>query len=297
MTSDVLLTTDLHYSYQGKKVLFDVNVCVQKGDMYGCLGPNGAGKTTLLKCLLGLLPVREGHVTIFGSDDPIRRKQHVGSLIETPAFVETMTAEENLHLFQLYNGYTSKSAIRDTLNLVDLFERRADVVGSYSLGMKQRLGIARALMNEPKLLILDEPTNGLDPKGMNDIRLLLQQLNSERGITVVLSSHLLHEIELLCNRVCIIDDGVIRFQGTTDTLQQRDDLFRISSEDNETLVQALQRLSVAILKREPTYLEIQSQDIAALNRSLHRCDISLTRIEPIHQSLEDSFLQITENQS
>ena len=187
MTSDVLLTRGVQYSYKGRQVLFDITLQVSKGDIFGVLGPNGAGKTTLIKCILGLLPKQSGIISIFGSEDEAKRKKGVGSLVETPSFILSMTAKENLELAQLYAGAPNPPKVDSVLKEVELFDRKDDPVQSYSLGMKQRLGIARALLNDPQLLILDEPPNGLDPKGMNDVRTLIRKLNTERDITIIVS--------------------------------------------------------------------------------------------------------------
>jgi ABC-type multidrug transport system ATPase subunit len=296
MTSDVLLTRGVHYSYKGREVLFDITLNVCQGDIFGVLGPNGAGKTTLIKCILGLLPNQSGTISVFGETGVASRKKNVGSLVETPSFILTMTAKENLELAQLYGGEQNPSMIDEVLKEVQLFERREDPVQSFSLGMKQRLGIARALLNDPKMLILDEPTNGLDPKGMNDIRMLIRKLNEEKGITIIVSSHLLHEIEQVSNRICIIDDGKLIFQGKTQSLQDQEDEFWINSENRTELKMEVASMSCKIISEEEKGLRIQlsSMNIGDLNRELHNKGISLTRIEPVLNSLEASFLQLTE---
>ncbi len=206
MASDALVTTGLSRRFGGRTALSDLSLSVRCGEIYGFLGPNGAGKTTAIRCMLGLIRADEGHTSIFGDSDPVTRLAHVGAMVETPAFHLFLTGTENLVLSARYAGLQLDS-VRDALSAVGLADRSEDTVGSYSLGMRQRLGLARAILGQPRLLILDEPTNGMDPRGMADVRELLQRLSEEHGTTVFVSSHLLAEVEKLCTRVGILDRG------------------------------------------------------------------------------------------
>jgi ABC-2 type transport system ATP-binding protein len=193
---------------------------VRPGDLYGFLGPNGSGKTTAIRCILGLISRDAGEVEICGERDPVRQRQEVGSLVETPRFYDWMSARANLEISCAYAGRGSRSDVEEALQRVGLKDRSQEAVRGFSLGMRQRLGIARAIVTRPKLLILDEPTNGLDPRGMREVRELLQDLVRRDGLTVFISSHLLAEIELLCNRVAIIDGGKRVQEGLVADLKQ-----------------------------------------------------------------------------
>jgi lantibiotic transport system ATP-binding protein len=205
------------------KEIDGLTLTVEEGAIYGFLGPNGAGKTTTLRLILGLLPVQQGNISIFGqslAQDRINILRWVGSLIESPSIYGHLTAGENLTVWQkIYR--CSPNRINYTLQQVGLGEVGKKKAGQFSLGMKQRLGIAIALLHQPALLILDEPTNGLDPNGMVEIRDLLHQLNRQEGITILISSHLLAEIEKLATHVGIINRGKIVFEGRLETLLHR----------------------------------------------------------------------------
>ncbi len=186
---------------------------VEQGDLYGFLGPNGAGKTTTMRCALNLIKRDAGEVFIFGDAHPVGQRRFVGAMVETPRFHEWMTGRANLRLACAYAGQGGPEDIELALQRVGLRDRADDRVRTYSHGMRQRLGIARALVGRPRLLMLDEPTNGLDPRGMREVRDLLRELSRRDGLTVFLSSHLLSEVELLCNRVGILDQGRLTAEG------------------------------------------------------------------------------------
>jgi ABC-2 type transport system ATP-binding protein len=191
---------------------------VQRGDVYGFLGPNGAGKTTAIRAILGLIRRDAGTVEIAGDADPVRQRRGVGAMVETPAFHGWLSGRANLELAAAYAGGTASADIDRCLDRVGLGERGREPVRGYSLGMKQRLGIARALLKSPRLLVLDEPTNGLDPRGMREVRDLLGDLARQDGITVFVSSHLLSEVQALCTRVGIIDRGKLKAEGRVSQL-------------------------------------------------------------------------------
>ncbi len=203
-------TTNLTKALQGKEIVSNVNMNVKKGEIYGFLGPNGAGKTSIMKMLLNLVKPTAGTIEISGeklTDSSYELLKKIGSIIEVPVFYEKMTGYENLELHAEYMGYYNKQTINETLELVGLKNINEKPVKEFSLGMKQRLAIARAILTKPELLILDEPINGLDPIGMKEMRNLFQMLNKEYGITILVSSHLLSEIEHIANTIGVINNG------------------------------------------------------------------------------------------
>jgi lantibiotic transport system ATP-binding protein len=223
MAATCLETSELSYRFSRNAIVLDkLDLRVPEGSIYGFLGPNGAGKTTTLRLLLGLLRKQQGHILFFGRPfeaDRIAALRKVGSLIESPSVYGHLTAVENLAVWQkIYQCPWERIAL--VLHWVGLADTGRKKAGQFSLGMKQRLGIAIALLNDPSLLILDEPTNGLDPGGMIEIRELLQQLNRERGVTILLSSHLLSEMEKLVTHTGIIHRGRLLFQGSLDELRE-----------------------------------------------------------------------------
>lgn len=224
MTDYIIQTKSLDFRFsKHKKVLDDVSLNIPKGAIYGFLGPNGAGKSTTMRLLTGILPEQQDAISLFGK--PLKTQlpqvfENIGALVESPALYLHLSGYNNLkYLAELRN--VPKSRIDEVLELVDLTRDAKRKVKQYSLGMKQRLAIAMALLNEPQLLLLDEPVNGLDPNGMRDIRQLLVKLNKEKGITIFVSSHLLAEIEKMCTHVGIISNGKLRFEGTIQELSQQ----------------------------------------------------------------------------
>ncbi|MEI9930950.1 MAG: ABC transporter ATP-binding protein [Rhizomicrobium sp.] len=255
-----------------------VSLKVPEGSIYGFLGPNGAGKTTTLRLILGLIREQQGAVAIFGKAlDTDRRAilKDVGALIESPSLYEHLTAAENLEVLRkIYRR--PEARVREVLDLVGLTDATDKRAGRFSLGMKQRLGIAMALFHEPKLLILDEPTNGLDPNGIVEIRALLKECNRRYGTTILVSSHLLAEIDKLVSHLGIIADGHLIFQGELDALKEK---------GRATVVFTT---SQGLLIREG----LSNDEIAALNRSLIAEGVDVHAIEPKGDDLEAIFMDM-----
>lgn len=217
----VLEVKDLTKKFKNGRGVKNISFEVYKGDIFGFLGANGAGKTTVMKLITGLMKKDNGLVRVFGYDldenfEKVIKK--VGCVIETANSYEYMSAYANLELISRYYKDVDAGRIYEVLKLVDLYKYKADKVKNFSLGMKQRLGLAAAVLANPELVILDEPTNGLDASGMVDIRNTIINLSMEKGITFFISSHLIHEIELMCNRICIINDGEIISEGSVQAL-------------------------------------------------------------------------------
>ena len=292
---DALVTTGLTRRFGQRTAVSDLNLCVQEGDVYGFLGPNGAGKTTAIRCILGLIRSNGGDVTIFGETNPVRQRAHVGAMVETPAFHRWMTAEDNLARAAAFAGI-GRDGIDAALERVGLAGRGRDRVGGYSLGMRQRLGIARALLSKPRLLILDEPTNGLDPRGMKEVRDLLATLARDEGLTIFISSHLLAEVEQLCSRVGILEHGRLIAEGTPEELAGRQQVAEIGATDREALRAALATLSIDVLaegEQGRLRVSLSSLSAADLNRRLLDAGVQVNALIPGGRSLEDLFLSLT----
>ena len=206
-------TNGLTKKYETQTVVKNVDLHVRPGTIYGLLGRNGAGKTTIMKMMLGLTKITEGSITLFGKSlcDENKRKIYprIGSIIEAPGFYPNLTGTENLKIFSMLRGTVSRDEVKKALEIVGLPYKDKKLYSSYSLGMKQRLGIANAIMHDPELLILDEPINGLDPIGIVEIREFLEKLCKERGKTIIISSHILSEIDLIADDIGIINNGYL----------------------------------------------------------------------------------------
>lgn len=219
--STLLETHKLTKSFQGKTIIDRLDLNIKKGDVYGFLGRNGQGKTTTIRMLTGLIFPDSGEIVINGLD--LRKNfkpaiSQIGAIVENPVFYDYLSGYENLSLMINLIPGVRKEKIKEVLEIVGMTKRAKDKVSTYSLGMKQRLGIANALLNDPQLIILDEPTNGLDPQGMTEIKEMILQLSSEKEITFFISSHLLHEVGQICNRVGILNDGKLLAEGNVDEL-------------------------------------------------------------------------------
>src|SRR5438034_3242764 len=288
----------------GELVAVDhVDLTVEKGDVFGYLGPNGAGKTASLRMLLGLIRPTEGSISLFGRDPHVvgaKALDGVAGFVEGPTFYPYLTARRNLRLLAAYDHgdrRSKRSQIEELLELVELRDRGDDKVGGYSHGMRQRLGIAAALLRDPKLLLLDEPTTGLDPAGMRDMRDLVRRLASE-GITVLLSSHLLTEVEELCNRVAIIRKGRIVYEGRLhDLLATAATGFRLRSPelDRAKAVCAAERgVADVRVNGADVHFAADEEAVAALSLSLAQAGVGITALVPETATLEELFLHLTE---
>ena len=286
----------------GEVVAVDhVDLTVRTGDVYGYLGPNGAGKTTSLRMMLGLIRPTAGSVQLFGRDPlvSVRALEGVAGFVEEPRFYPYLSARKNLELLAAFDGGEARGRIDEVLDLVELADRARDRLGSYSHGMRQRLGIAAALLRAPRLLLLDEPTTGLDPGGIRDMRLLIHRL-AESGITVVLSSHQLAEVEEVCNRVAIIRLGRVVYEGAlTDLRSTVDTGHRLRVTDPTialAVCEAQPRVRQAKLVdggREISFVAAE-RDVAELSVALVEAGVGITMLAPQHESLEDLFFRFTE---
>lgn len=224
MSKYIIETNHLTKQYGTQKSVADLNIHVEKGKIYGLLGRNGAGKTTTMKMLLGLAQPTSGEITIWGKPLKGNEKKilpRIGSLIEAPGFYPNLTATENLRIFATLRGVPNRHAIKDALDLVGLPYKDKKLFSQYSLGMKQRLAIALAIMHDPELLILDEPINGLDPIGIAEVRSFIRQLCEKKGKTILISSHILSEISVLADDIGIIDHGVLLEEESLPELYQK----------------------------------------------------------------------------
>lgn len=299
MTSSVIKTDCLEFSFTKRdKILHGLDLDVPRGSIYGFLGPNGAGKTTTLKLLLGLLKIKKRLIKIFDEDlvgNRLALLGKIGSLIEQPSLYEHLTGAENLEVFRLAYA-CRKERIDEVLRIVGLTHAANKKAKTYSLGMKQRLAIAIALVHDPELLILDEPTNGLDPTGIIEIRDLIIQLNKEFNKTILVSSHLLHEIEKMATHVGIIHHGKLMFQGTLQELQRMKSMFttlEVEVNDVENAKLLLRERPVRQIGEFVLHINIENREsIAELNRMLIQNDIKVYKLEPVHNDLEDLFIQI-----
>ena len=283
-------------------VLNDVNLQVIESSIYGFLGPNGAGKTTTLKLILGLLKKQQGEIVVFGKsmeNDRTGILKNIGSLIESPSLYLHLTATENLSLLQrIYQ--CPKKRIQEVLQLVGLADTGNKKTGKFSLGMKQRLSIGIALLHNPKLLILDEPTNGLDPTGMIEIRELLLRLNADQGTTIIISSHILAEIERLVTHVGIINKGAMVFQGTLDALKDKQQqrlsvVFDTGDIEKARRIITENNLQANIENGKLTLPTLPKSTIAHITQQLIHANIEVYEVGIINNDLEAIFMNLIKN--
>lgn len=277
----------------------NLSFSVEKGNVYGLLGPNGSGKSTTLGMILNVVNPTDGHWRWFEKEHSIDSLKKVGAIIERPNFYPYLSAEKNLENVALIKG-ASKSKIDEKLSIVGLLDRKKDKFSTFSLGMKQRLAIAAAMLNDPDVLILDEPTNGLDPQGIIKIREIILDI-AAKGTTIILASHLLDEVEKVCSHVVILEKGKTLYSGRVDEMTASFGYFELSSADNSVLFQALNSITAfdKIAENGSQIKAILKEDLSAesLNRMLFEKGIVLTHLVKRKESLENQFLQITQNQN
>lgn len=299
--SYVLQTNHLTKVIDDKELVSDVNIHVKKGEIYGFLGPNGAGKTTVMKMITNLWKPTEGTVELFGrtlENTSYEVLKRMGSIIEFPTFYEHMSGKDNLQLHCEYMGYYNKDSISEVLEMLGLSEAANKPVKRYSLGMKQRLGIARAILCKPELVVLDEPTNGLDPAGMKQIRDLFKMLSTEYGITLIISSHLLSEIESIADTIGVINHGkMIREISMKEISEMNTAFIELSVENTQRAAYILsEKMNLNNFKIiDDSKIRIYEVQIATqkISKELLLNGVEITSITKHTESLEDYFLKMT----
>lgn len=302
MNEYIIETNKLTKKFKNRYAVENVELKIKRGDIYGFLGPNGAGKTTTIRMLLGLAKPTYGSIRIFGKDikkEKLSVLKKIGSLVEYPSYYGHLTAYENLEAIRILLD-APKSRIDEVLSIVRLSKDAKRPVKGFSLGMKQRLGIAAALLGNPELLILDEPTNGLDPSGILEIRELIKSMPKEHGITILVSSHLLSEMDQMATQVGIISQGKMIFQDSIETLRQRSQS-KISVKVNEAEQAWRMLLSKGVqaeLENQQIYLPHSSDDaVSSVIEELVHHRFSVYRVQEEKKSLEDIFLELTSGEA
>lgn len=288
----------------GKRMIVEnITFEVKQGEIFGFLGPNGAGKTTTIRMLVGLIRPTKGTIRIGGYDlhkDFLKAIHQVGCIVENPELYPYLTGRENLEHFARMLHDIDPKRTTEVIKLVELEERIDDLVKTYSLGMRQRLGIAQALLGNPQLLILDEPTNGLDPAGIRELREFIRQLTQKQGISVLISSHILHEVQLMCDQVAIITRGNIVYTGPVAELIGNEPRVEWSLEPIETALQVLHELpytnQIQTIEGK-LYVHMPSEKIAEVNQLMMEHHVHISGIRNAQPTLEDLFLQLTGGES
>ncbi|MGM0241077.1 ABC transporter ATP-binding protein [Enterococcus sp. AZ103] len=286
-------------NFKATQVVSGVNMTIKEGEIYGFLGPNGAGKTTIMKMILNLIKPTTGEIRV--ENELIQKNSYqylknIGNIIETPVFYQQLTAEENLSLHAEYMGKTSSAKISEVLKIVGLEQVRNKLVTEFSLGMRQRLGIARAILTEPKILILDEPINGLDPIGIKEIRELLLYLKQEKGMTILISSHIVSEIEWIADTIGVIDQGqLLKEVRMSDIRAQNTSHLMVEVDQPEKALEILQtKLGIQDMQQTHSRIQIYDQQVdqSLVTQMLVKADIRILKIEQNQESLEEYFLNM-----
>jgi len=301
--TEIIKVQHLAKNFGSFQAVKDVSFTVNKGDVFGFLGPNGAGKSTTIRCMLSLIKPDNGQIQLFGKDLQKHRDEilsKVGSIIEKPDFYKYLSAEKNLAIFARISGKdVSKREIAEMLDFVGLNGRNRDKVGGFSHGMKQRLGIAQTLLHQPDLIVLDEPTTGLDPQGIVEIRNLILRLKSEQNKTVILSSHQLSEIELISNRMVIINKGQSIIEGDVkELLNAQEMVVQLEVNDMDKTIQVIsasfESASHKKINERIIEVNIEKQLVPNLNRILVQEGVEIHAMEP-KRKLEDFFMKIIQS--
>ena len=299
--SYILQTNHLNKSIDGKELVADVNIHVKKGEIYGFLGPNGSGKTTVMKMVTNLWKPTSGTIEIFGevitptSYEVLKR---MGSIIEFPTFYDHLTGKENLQLHSEYMGYYNHGSVQNALEILDLSDAVDKPVKSYSLGMKQRLGIARAILSKPELLVLDEPTNGLDPAGMKQIRDLFKMLCTEYGITIFISSHILSEIESIADTIGVINHGKMMREITMKEISEMNTAYieLVAKEIKKAAYVLTDKLGInnfKVMDADKIRIYEVTTSTHEISKAMLLNNVEIDSIKKESETLEDYFLKMT----
>jgi len=295
MTEPIVQLQNLSKTIRGKQLIQQLNIDLYPGQITGFLGPNGAGKTTTIRMMTGLMHPTEGNVII----DGLSLKEHyeeaiskVGVIVENPEMYKFMSGYKNLLHFARMHKNVTKERIQEVIQQVGLENRIHEKVSTYSLGMRQRLGLAQALLHRPKFLILDEPTNGLDPAGIREFRMYLRKIASEEGVSVFVSSHLLSEIELMCDRVAVIQNG--QLIDLRDIHNESSSFYYVEAEPKEQVSAYLEQRNFNFVAENQGYVvEMKKEDVPAMTTQLVQAGIQLFAVQPHQKTLEDQFLEMT----
>lgn len=301
MKDFLIETKQLTKMYGTQTIVNTINLHVRKGRIYGLLGRNGAGKTTIMKMILGLTPINSGEVYVFGQNIKGQEKRvypRIGAIIETPGFYPNLTGTENLEIFAKLRGTAAPNAVRNALEIVGLPYKDKKLFGKYSLGMKQRLGIANAILHDPELLILDEPTNGLDPIGIAEMREFIKNLSVEHGKTILISSHILSEISLLADDIGIIDQGILLEESSMDELEKKNCKYiqlQVSDISKASLIleRQFQLKDYSVQDKHTLRLYDTSLDMGEINKTLITQNVTVISAGLFNDTLEDYFKKIT----
>ncbi|HES4482388.1 TPA: ABC transporter ATP-binding protein [Streptococcus pyogenes] len=301
MKNYIIETKNLTKVYGEQTVVNSVNLHIEKGSIYGLLGRNGAGKTTIMKMILGLTDISNGEVSVFNQNIKGNEKKiypRIGAIIETPGFYPNLTGTENLEIFAMLRGTAFPNAVKNALEVVGLPYKDKKLFGNYSLGMKQRLGIANAILHDPEVLILDEPTNGLDPIGIAEVRDFIKDLSVKKGKTILISSHILSEITLLADTVGIIDKGVLLEENSMEELNKKNRkyiILEVSDVSKAATILEKEFVLTNYSVEDNNHIRIYSHglDMAKINKSLVMNEISVISSQICNDSLEDYFKKIT----
>lgn len=298
---NVLEINNISKSFGKKKVLDGITFTVNEGEIFGFLGPNGSGKTTTIKLVLGLLNIDEGEISVCGYNiktDFEKAIANVGGIIENPEMYKNLTGRENLMQYARMYGGISKERIDEVVSIVGLEGRINDKISKYSLGMRQRLGIAQAILHRPKLLVLDEPTNGLDPDGIKQLRDIFKRITREEGASVIVSSHMLAELDLMCDRIAIIDRGRIADIRTMNEIRsvKDDDTGDYELECNDAGIEEfLKEKNISFSKHENGRIAFayKKSDIPALLKEIIEKDFAVFALVPRQKTLEEAYMETT----
>ena len=294
---NLLSIENLYKSFGDFKAVDNISLNVHKGDIYGFLGPNGAGKSTTIRMILGLIQPDNGSIQINGENILEKKRNYlnsIGALIERPDFYKNLSAYENLKILFKLSSLSNKHKIKEVLEEVGLYEKKDQKVGGYSQGMKQRLGIAQTLLHEPSLIILDEPSNGLDPQGQVDMRNLILKINQSMGITIIISSHILSEIEKIANRMIVINKGKKIVEGNV-TQMMNNDVMKVSfkSDNQEELTSFLNEEKLDFkINNDNIIVPVNEDDISQLINRITSNKINLKEVKQL-RTLEELFLDLT----
>ena len=299
MGKKVLELKNVSKSFGKRKIIDNLNLEVEEGEIYGFLGPNGSGKTTTIKMILRLINSDSGEIKVNGYDTKKqfeKAMECIGAIVENPDLYKYMSVIDNLRLHARIRNIDEKR-IKEVLELVELKGREKDKVGKYSLGMKQRLGLALTLLHRPKVLILDEPTNGLDPAGIKKLRDILKEISHKEGVAVFVSSHILSEMQLMCDRVAVLDNGkIVKVEKISDTNEEKEEAVEIKVRNIEKAVKILKEefnLDVKI-ENNKINITVRTEKLPEVIKKLAVADTEIKSVIPKEHTLEDIFFDATE---